>query len=86
MLGLFSVAQSFGLLLIGMEILSDPSAQQHFGLFDRSHLQSLMFLQLVAGGHLLLFVTRSEQVVLPAAVSRPAALPRHRRHPGPGRR
>jgi H+-transporting ATPase len=60
-LGLFSVAQSFGLLLIGMDILSDPKAQQEFGLTDRSHLQSLMFLQLVAGGHLLLFVTRSEQ-------------------------
>ncbi len=61
MLGLFSVVQSFGLLLIGMEVLSNPAAQQHFGLFDRSHLQTVMFLQLVAGGHLLLFVTRTEK-------------------------
>jgi len=60
-LGLFCVAQSFGLLLIGMEILSSPASQQSFGLADQSHLQSLMFLQLVAGGHLLLFVTRTER-------------------------
>ena len=60
-LGLFSVTQSFGLLLIGMEVLSSPGAQQSFGLADHSHLQSLMFLQLVAGGHLLLFVTRTER-------------------------
>jgi H+-transporting ATPase len=60
-LGLLSVAQSFGLLLIGMEVLSQPSEQQHFGLFDRAQLQSVMFLQLVAGGHLLLFVTRTDK-------------------------
>jgi H+-transporting ATPase len=51
--------QSFGLLLIGMEVLSDPSEQRYFGLLDESQLQSVMFLQLVAGGHLLLFVTRT---------------------------
>lgn len=60
-LGFFSVVQSFGLLLIGMEVLSDPHLQQIFGLSDRSHLQTVMFLQLVAGGHLLLFVTRTER-------------------------
>ncbi|MBL8895670.1 MAG: metal-transporting ATPase, partial [Rhizobiales bacterium] len=59
-LGVFCVAQSFGLLLIGMEILSDPALRESFGLTDPSHLQTIMFLQLVAGGHLLLFVTRSE--------------------------
>ena len=58
-LGLFSVVQSFGLLLIGMEVLSDPSEQRYFGLLDQAQLQSVMFLQLVAGGHLLLFVTRT---------------------------
>jgi len=59
-LGIFCIAQSFGLLLIGMEILSDPALRERFGLTDQSHLQTVMFLQLVAGGHLLLFVTRSE--------------------------
>ena len=60
-LGFFSVVQSFGLLLTGMEVLSNPSLQAYFGLFDQSHLQTVMFLQLVAGGHLLLFVTRTER-------------------------
>jgi H+-transporting ATPase len=59
-LGFFAVVQSFGLLLIGIKALSDPSLQL-FGLNDRSQLQTLMFLQLVAGGHLLLFVTRTEK-------------------------
>jgi H+-transporting ATPase len=60
-LGFFSVVQSFGLLLIGMEVLSSPQEQTFFQLFDQSHLQTVMFLQLVAGGHLLLFVTRTER-------------------------
>jgi H+-transporting ATPase len=57
-LGFFSIVQSFGLLLAGMELISDPR-WQWLGLADRDHLQTLVFLQLVAGGHLLLFVTRS---------------------------
>jgi H+-transporting ATPase len=60
-LGVFCVAQSFGLLLIGMEILSDPALRESFGLPDQAHLQTVMFLQLVAGGHLLLFITRNER-------------------------
>ena len=59
-LGLFCVIQSFGLLLIGLEALSDPALSARFGLHDHAALQTVMFLQLVAGGHLLLFVTRSE--------------------------
>ena len=59
-LGLFSIVESFGLLLIGMEVLSDPLEQEFFGLATQTQLQTLMFLQLVAGGHLLLFVTRTE--------------------------
>ncbi len=58
-LGFASVAQSFGLLLIGMEVLSDASEAAFFQLTDKSHLQTVMFLQLVAGGHLLLLVTRT---------------------------
>lgn len=60
-LGLFSVAQAFGLLLIGMEVLSNPTWNIWFGLADRAHLQTAVFLQLVVGGHLLLFVTRTER-------------------------
>ncbi|WP_413207475.1 plasma-membrane proton-efflux P-type ATPase [Rhodospirillum sp. A1_3_36] len=59
-LGLASLVQSFGLLLIGMEILSDPTRHGVFGLTDEAHLQSVMFLQLVAGGHLLLLVARTK--------------------------
>jgi H+-transporting ATPase len=74
-LGLFSVAQSFGLLLIGMEVLSHPPQQQYFGLFDHAQLQSVMFLQLVAGGHLLLFVTRTDTwFFLPPHPARPLLL------------
>ena len=59
-LGFFSIVQSFGLLLIGLEVMSDPRWAS-LGLADRAHLQTVMFLQLVAGGHLLLFVTRAER-------------------------
>ena len=48
-LGLAAVVQSFGLLYIGDTI---------YGL-SQEKLQTLMFLQLVAGGHLMLFLTRS---------------------------
>ncbi|MCF8482880.1 MAG: plasma-membrane proton-efflux P-type ATPase [Rhodospirillum sp.] len=59
-LGLASLIQSFGLLLIGMEVLSDPTRHAAFGLTDAAHLQTVMFLQLVAGGHLLLLVARTK--------------------------
>jgi H+-transporting ATPase len=60
-LGFFSVVQAFGLLLIGMEVLSAPGWSAWFGLTDRAHLQTVVFLQLVVGGHLLLFITRTER-------------------------
>jgi H+-transporting ATPase len=60
-LGLFSVVQAFGFLLAGLKVLSNPAWQGWFGLADRAHLQTAVFLQLVVGGHLLLFVTRSER-------------------------
>ncbi|MBN2579729.1 MAG: plasma-membrane proton-efflux P-type ATPase [Pirellulales bacterium] len=49
-LGVLAVIESFVLLVIG----------QLHGM-DHQHLQTMMFLQLVAGGHLMLFVTRSRQ-------------------------
>lgn len=48
-LGIASVVESFMLLFLGKEIYN----------LDAAHVQTMMFLQLVAGGHLLLFVTRS---------------------------
>jgi H+-transporting ATPase len=60
-LGLFSIVESFGLLLIGIRVLSHPHLQEYFGLTTKDQLQTMMFLQLVAGGHLLLFITRTER-------------------------
>lgn len=60
-LGLFSIIQSFGLLLMGMEVLNHPAHRELFSLANTSQLQTVMFLQLVAGGHLLLFITRDER-------------------------
>jgi H+-transporting ATPase len=48
-LGLLGVIQSFGLLYLGDTV-------HHL---QRPQLQTMMFLQLVAGGHLMLFVTRT---------------------------
>ena len=70
-LGIFSVAESFGLLLFGVKVLSEPHLQDYFGLATHAQLQTMMFVQLVGGGQLLLFVTRTErwffQRPLPAA-------------------
>ena len=49
-LGALAVAESFGLMYIGKTLLD----------LDQPHLQTMMFLQLVAGGHLMLFLTRSQ--------------------------
>jgi magnesium-transporting ATPase (P-type) len=48
-LGLLAVIQSFGLLYLGDTIYH----------LDQVHLRTMMFLQLVAGGHLMLFVMRT---------------------------
>ena len=57
-MGVLSVAQSFGLLLIGMEWLSNTDWQAWITL-TQEQIQTAVFLQIVAGGHLLLFVMRS---------------------------
>ena len=59
-LGLASVVQSFGLLLFGMAARENEAARSFFELHDRSRLQTVMFPQLVAGGHFLLLVTRTQ--------------------------
>ena len=50
-LGALAVVQSFGLLALGMDVLH----------LDAAHLQTMMFLQLLVGGHLLL-LTRTKKV------------------------
>ncbi len=50
-LGLMSVVQTFGLMYIGKAVLN----------MDTPHLQTMIFLQLVVGGHLMLFVTRNRK-------------------------
>jgi H+-transporting ATPase len=60
-LGLFSIIESFGLLMIGIRVVTHPHLQDYFGLATEDQLQTVMFLQLVAGGHLLLFITRTER-------------------------
>lgn len=49
-LGVVAVLESFGLMYIGDSLMH----------LDRAHLQSVMFLQLLVGGHLMLFVARAK--------------------------
>ncbi len=58
LMGLMATAQSFGLVFIGMEWMNDPARMAEFSL-DAQHLQTMLFLQLAAGGHMLLFVVRA---------------------------
>ena len=62
LMGLLSLAESFGLLLIGLEWISDPARLATVPL-DRQSLQTMVFLQLAVGGHLLLFVVRTRHSV-----------------------
>lgn len=50
-LGTLSIVQTFGLLYLGKEVFH----------MDTPHIQTAVFLQLVVGGHLLLFVTRNRK-------------------------
>jgi H+-transporting ATPase len=57
-MGLMATAQSFGLVLFGIEWMNDPTMMAKIPL-NHGHLQTMLFLQLAAGGHMLLFVVRS---------------------------
>jgi len=60
-LGIFAIIETFGLLFAGIQYLD----QSVLGVkLNVSHIQTMMFLQLVAGGHLMLFVTRTKQFCL----------------------
>ncbi len=74
LMGLLSLAQSFGLLLIGLEWISNSARLASIPL-DRQSLQTMVFLQLAVGGHLLLFVVRTQRsVFLPPYPSAPLLL------------
>jgi H+-transporting ATPase len=60
-MGLLSVVETFGLLLIGLRWVADPQLQDIK--LDHAQLQTAMFLQLAVGGHLLLFVVRTKRSV-----------------------
>ena len=60
-LGVLAVIETFGLLFYCMPYLD----QMLLGVkLDTTHIQTMMFLQLVAGGHLMLFVTRTKKFCL----------------------
>lgn len=58
LMGIFSIVQTFGLLLIVMQWMNSATLQSWIAL-TQEQLQTILFLQLAAGGHLLLFVVRS---------------------------
>ena len=58
-LGFFSIIQSMALLFVGVEALIHPEYNVLLDINSQDQLQTVMFLQLVAGGHLMLFVTRN---------------------------
>ncbi len=62
LMGILSLGQSFGLLLIGLEWMSNPALMALIPI-DKSSLQTMIFLQLAVGGHLLLFVVRTRHSV-----------------------
>ncbi|MCW2284522.1 H+-transporting ATPase [Rhodoblastus acidophilus] len=63
LMGLMATAQSFGLVLLGIEWMRDPIMMNWIHV-DPAHLQTMLFLQLAAGGHMLLFVVRSRRMML----------------------
>lgn len=58
-LGIFAVIQTFGMLFIGMHNFG----HNFMGVkIDLTHIQTMIFLQLVVGGHLMLFITRTKKL------------------------
>jgi H+-transporting ATPase len=62
LMGLIAVAETFGFLLIGMRWTLDESLQTMIPI-DPGQLQTLLFLQLAVGGHLLLFSVRTKKAI-----------------------
>ena len=62
-MGLMATAQSFGLVLFGIEWMNDSAMMAKLPL-NHGHLQTMLFLQLAAGGPMLLFVVRSRGSII----------------------
>ncbi|MCK5113414.1 MAG: plasma-membrane proton-efflux P-type ATPase [Phycisphaerae bacterium] len=66
-LGVLSVVETFGLLAIIREVLPNlgqicgASMARYEQTVDPAHQQTMLFLQLVAGGHLMMFLTRTRK-------------------------
>lgn len=56
-MGVMALVQSFGIVALGMYWMHHP-AWMAFMPMDYPHIQTMLFLQLTAGGHLLFFVSR----------------------------
>jgi H+-transporting ATPase len=61
-MGLMALLQSFGVLLLGLYWMKDIGLSAYAAI-DYPHVQTMLFLQLAAGGHLLLFVVRTPHSV-----------------------
>jgi H+-transporting ATPase len=59
-MGSFSVVETFGLLILGLRWVGDDQFQELL-MIDPAQLQTVLFLQLAVGGHLLLFVVRTKR-------------------------
>ncbi|GLI25014.1 H+-transporting ATPase [Xanthobacter flavus] len=56
-MGIMALVQSFGIVMLGMFWMKSPELMARLPM-DLSHIQTMLFLQLCAGGHLLFFVSR----------------------------
>ncbi len=73
-MGLMALVQSFGLVMICMYWMQNADLMSIMHM-DFPHLQTMLFLQLAAGGHLLLFVVRSRgSLFFPPYPSKPLFL------------
>lgn len=57
-MGFLALLQSFGLVLLAMGWMHSPEWMSYISI-DLPHIQTMLFLQLAAGGHMLLFIVRS---------------------------
>ena len=60
-LGFFAVIESLIILVLGIETIKRPDMFGFWNVLNKQQLQTVIFLQLVPGGHLLLFVTRAKK-------------------------
>lgn len=56
-MGIMALVQSFGIVMLGMFWMKSPGLTAILPM-DQAHVQTMLFLQLAAGGHLLFFVSR----------------------------